>query len=267
MFRDAAKDQPGSFLLGAIASGLFAAIALLFILVTLGLSGLEAAVFAALSGFTLGAFVYRERDLTHANKRMGEGHRSEIAFLEKRIRYYYEQSLVCLVHFDSGTLLVEKSSPGFLQLLRIPSDVKVRGKSIVDLLHISTSRTEAVVSEAQREGEAARNVKLLAEDAEGNQLPVEVTLKYFKETHMVEAAFFYSPCVGGDNVEQVDIARKDLDRFRRGIYRRETRILELKEEVNEILKAAGRKPRYKFDQKTQDTHVPLEKYSSSQETL
>lgn len=267
MSRDAAKEQTGSFLFVAIGTGLSAGIALFFTLAILGLPRLEAGVFAVLSGFTLGAFVYRERDLTHVNDRMREAHGSEIARLESRIQYYYEQSLVCLASFDAGTLLVEKVSPGFLQLLRIPPDLKVRGKPIVDLLHVSASRIETIIGETQREAAEAKTFQLLVEDSQSSQLAIEVTLKYFKDTHMVEAALFVSPSAGGDNVEQVDIARGDLDRFRRGMYRRETRILELKEEVNEILKAAGREPRYKFDQKTQDTPNPLKKYSNSEEAL
>lgn len=43
-----------------------AGIALVFTLTNLGLALLEATVFAALSGFTLGAFVYRERSLTYS---------------------------------------------------------------------------------------------------------------------------------------------------------------------------------------------------------
>lgn len=267
MSRIASKDQTGSFLFVAIGSGLFAGIALLFTLITLGLPRLEAAVFAALSGFTLGAFVYRERDLTSANKRMREEHSSELESLEKRIQYYYDRALVCLAYFDAGTLLVEKVSPGFLQLLRIPPDLKVRGKSIVELLHVSASRIEAIVSEAQRESTGAKTHQLLAADSRGSQFTVEVTFNYIKQNHMVEAAFFVSPFCGDENVEQVDMARKDLERFRRGMYRRETRILELKEEVNEILKAAGREPRYSFDQKTQETPPHFEKFSNNEEGL
>ena len=253
--------------MSAVLSGLFAGIALLFTLSTLGLPRLEAVVFAGLSGFTLGAFVYRERALTYSLDRRREEHRSEVARLEKRVHYYYEESLACLAYFDAGTLLTEKVSPGFLQLFRIPPDLEVRGKPIVDLLHVSASRIETILGEAKRETAKAKTFQVLAENAKGSQLPVEITLKYFKDTHMVEAAFLVAPFSADDHLEQVDVARKDLDRFRRGMYRRETRILELKEEINEILKESGREPRYKFDQKTQDTHIRVEKNSNSEEGL
>ena len=265
MSRESAKDQTGSFLLSAVLSGLFTGIALLFTLSTLGLPRLEALVFAGLSGFTLGAFVYRERALTHALEQRREEHRLEVARLEKRIHHYYGESLVCLAYFDAGTLLTEKVSPGFLQLFRIPPDLEVRGKSIVELLHVSAARVETILGEAKRETANAKSFQLLAEDAKGSQLPVEITLKYFKDTHMVEASFFVAPFSADKDLEQVDVARKDLDRFRRGMYRRETRILELKEEINEILKESGREPRYKFDQKTQDVDIRVEKNAKSEE--
>lgn len=264
MSRDLSKEQIGSFLTVSVFSGLITGIGLLFTLLALGLPRLEAMVFAALSGFTLGAFIFRERSLTHSNDRMRETHRFEVAQLEQRIHYYYDHSLVCLAFFDVGSLLIDKVSPGFLQLLRIPPELDVRGKSIVELLSISPSRMETIVIEAQRERTSVKAHNLIVEDSLGSQLPVEVTAEYFKMTHMVEAAFFASPREGSNDIEEVDIALKDLDRFRRGMYRRETRILELKEEVNEILKAAGKEARYRFDQKTEDTHIPGGDFSDSE---
>lgn len=265
MSRDVAKEQAGSFLLGAIISGLFAGIALVFTLTNLGLALLEATVFAALSGFTLGAFVYRERSLTYLLKQSREAHRAEVARVERCIHHYYEEALVCLAYFDAGTLLTESVSPGFLQLFRIPPDLKVRGKPIVDLIHVSTLRIQGIIKEVQHENPKNKTFQLLAQDSQGKQLNVEVTLKYFRDSHMVEAALFASPFEGVDNFEQVDLAQKDLDRFRRGMYRRETRILELKEEVNETLKTAGREPRYKFDRKTEGTDIPSGNYCNSEE--
>jgi hypothetical protein len=82
---------------------------------------------------------------------------------------------------------------------------------------------------------------------------------------MVEAAFFLNPSPAVQGGEEVDVTSKDLDRFRRGMYRRETRIIELKEEVNEILKEVGKKPRYGFDQKLRDTHFPADRLADKKE--
>ncbi|PXA03951.1 hypothetical protein DDZ13_09950 [Coraliomargarita sinensis] len=263
MSRDVTNEQIGSLWAVTVLSGFFAGIGLFFTLSALGLLQMEAAVFAVLSGFTLGAFVYRERSLTSSNQEIREKHRTEVANLEKRIQYYYDHSLVCLAYFDAGTLLIEKVSPGFLQLLRIPADFSVRGNSIVDLLRISSSKLEKIVSDAKQVGATPHVHLVVAEDAQGSQVTLEVSARYYRDAHMVEMAILVSPSVDREDLEDVDIARKDLDRFRRGMYRRETRILELKEEVNQILKDSGQEPRYRFDQNTEDTHVPMARFTDS----
>lgn len=267
MFSDATKEHPGSILAVSILFGLLSGGAIVFTLSAVGLPLFEASVFAVLSGFTLGAFLYRERALTYSSDRLRNQQRLEVARLEKRIQYYYEDSLSCLAYFDAGTLLIDKVSPGFLQLFRVPSALEVRGKSIVEILRVAPSTFETIVIKAKRELSDEARHYLLAEDSQGEQLPIEFTAKYDRDSHMVEAAFFVSPLSGREEVEKVDIARQDLDRFRRGMYRRETRILELKEEVNDILKEAGQEPRYRFDRKTQDTHSPLFRKSNRQEAL
>jgi hypothetical protein len=258
---DFAKDQTGSFLLSAVLSGLFAGVALFFTLSNLEFSSFGALVFAGLVGGTLGAFVYRERSL----EQRCEEYRWEVARLEERMHHYYEESLACLACFETESLLTEKVSPGFLQLFRIPPGLEVRGKSIVELLQVSAVQFESIVAEAKRTTARGKSFQLLAEDAKGCQLPVEITLKYLKSRHMIEAAFFVASTSAGKNLQQVDVAPEDLDRFRRGMYRRETRILELKEEINWLLRESGQGPRYRFDQKTQDVNLVMGKDAESRE--
>lgn len=265
MSRDPAKEQTGSLYIVSIVVGLISGLAILVALNAVGLPGMEAGVFAVLSGFTTGAFVYRERSLTRSNDISLLEHRAVVTRLEKHIQFYYEESLACLVYFDAVTLSIERVSPGLLQLLRVPVDIHVRGKSIVDLLRVSPSTIEAIVSDSKQGISREGSRTLQAEDAHGRQLMVEVTTKYYNESHMVEVAFFVAPLDECEEVEEVEIALKDLDRFRRGMYRRETRILELKEEMNQILKDAGKEPRYKFDQKTQDAHFSTDKFTERRE--
>jgi hypothetical protein len=266
MSREVPKEQTGSFLMIATIAGLFVGGSLFFTLINLGVPHLETTVFSLLGGFTLGAFVYRERMLTRSDDLIREQHSFDVSRLEKRIEHYYDHSLACLAHFDAGTLLVDKASPGFLQLLSVPPDFTVRGKSIVELLHVSHSQMETIVNESRLEGGVVKGHSIMVEDSRGNRFPLEVTLNYSRETHMVEAAFWVAPVNEKGSAEEGDIAQKDLERFRRGMYRRETRILELKEEVNEILKASGQEPRYRFAQKAQDTQVPLSRMSNIEKT-
>jgi hypothetical protein len=53
-----------------------------------------------------------------------------------------------------------------------------------------------------------------------------------------------SPVNNDDRIADLVAAQKDLDRFRKGMFRRETRILELKKEVNAIRREAGLPVRY-----------------------
>lgn len=261
----AANQNTISYIVISLVAGLSSGAAIVFTLSALGLPSMEAGVFGLLSGFTLGAFIYRERSLTSAFERFRSDKNHELVRYEKQIYYYYNRSLVCLAYFDAGNLLVDKVSPGFLQLLRIPPDVNVCGKSIVELLHVSASHFEAIVSEAQHEKYNSKPYKLKLQDTEANQIHVEVTLEYVKDKHMVEAAFFVNPNQAEDEVDEVDVTTQDLDRFRRGMYRREIRIIELKEEVNEILKEVGKEPRYGFDNKLKDTHFPADKIVENEE--
>ena len=265
MSLSAPEQNMASLVVLSLIAGLSACLAVFFTLSALGLLHMEAAVFSLLSGFTLGAFVYRERSLTNTFERFRSEMNHDLVRYEKQIHYYYSRSLACLAYFDAGTLLIDKVSPGFLQLLRIPSDLNVRGKSIYELLHLSPSMMEAIVSEAQLNDPNQKPHSLKLQDSEGNKLQVEVTLEYAKEQHMVEAAFFVYPSSSTQDDEEVDITSKDLDRFRRGMYRRETRIIELKEEVNEILKEAGKEPRYGFDRKLEDKNFPIDKISDNTE--
>ena len=251
----------------SLIAGLFTTLAIIVALSALGLQRMEAAVFAILSGFTLAAFVYRERSLTNTFKDFRRDKNDQLVRYEKQIEYYYSRSLACLVYFDAGSLLVDRTSPGFLQLLRIPPELNVRGKSIVELLRVKASSVEALVSESQHHTYDQKPHHIQVQDAEGNSLSLEVTLDYLKDQHMVEAAFLPSPEATVEDAEDVDITSKDLDRFRRGMYRRETRIIELKEEINDILKEAGKEPRYGFDLKTKGSNFPADKFSEEGERL
>lgn len=144
--------------------------------------------------------------------------------------------------------------------------MKTRGKSIAELLKIAPSKMEAIVSQIQRERNPSQQHSLVVEDAVGNQLSVLMTADYHPDVHMVEAAFFISPTQDRKEMERMENARKDLDRFRRGMYRRETRILELKEEVNEVLRENGKPGRYRTDIHTEDTNFSDTRDDSSKES-
>ncbi|MDP4609700.1 MAG: hypothetical protein NWT02_00755 [Opitutales bacterium] len=75
---------------------------------------------------------------------------------------------------------------------------------------------------------------------------------YLEESDRVEAAFFVSN-LKVDEFEEIEQISDDLERFRKGMVRREERILELKAEVNELMAAAKESPRYRVDANSDDT--------------
>ena len=80
--------------------------------------------------------------------------------------------------------------------------------------------------------------------AEGFSTNAVISGQYFPDDHVIEAAFFVHPINNAERMADLGTAQKDLQRFRKGMFRRETRILELKEEVNEICREAGLPNRY-----------------------
>lgn len=250
------QKMPGLYAI-TLVCGFFSGVAIYSALSVLNLPQLESGVFALLGGFTVGAFVYRERSLTLSFEHFRNENSRLIARYEKQIYYYYSRSLAPLVCFDASTLLVDKASPGFLQLLRASSDLNVRGKSIEDLLGVPRSSLDAMVSECRREQFAHIPQQLNIKDAAGHEFLAEVALEYVKDQHMVEATFFVSPSLQSDESDMVDISDGNLERYRKGLFRRETRIIELKEEVNRILEEVGREPRYTFGQMKQGIDFPI----------
>jgi hypothetical protein len=80
--------------------------------------------------------------------------------------------------------------------------------------------------------------------ADGFSTNAVISGQYSPADHIVEAAFFVHPVNNAERVADLGAAQKDLERFRKGMFRRETRILELKEEVNGIRREAGLPARY-----------------------
>ncbi len=253
MYQKNSQQQADGCLIPGIATGFFSGVVAFFTLSAVGLPQMETVVIAVLSALTIGAFICRERSLANSLKHLSHRYSNEIELLENRIRDYYDNSLACLAYFDAGTLWVGKVSPGFLHALRIPADLTVSAKPLPELLRVAPSSIEAVVTKAQRGAHSGFVHCLTVEDWRGFPLEIEMTAVYCQQTHMVEASFIVSQVQAeeeGDN--PLAPGAKDLERFRRGMYRRETRILELKEEVNNALKAAGEAPRYQIDQSTKE---------------
>lgn len=257
MSQRAEEKNTGGLIFAALVSGLFTAAALGLVLSMMGVSRLETGVFAILSAATISAFVYRERSLTRTLAHRDMQRRMEVSKLDSKLDNLYNHSVACIAYFDAGTLSVDLFSPGLLKLLRLAPDYPARGKSMAELLRVPHSKMEVLVDQVQRPMASDTQHELLAEDSFGCQLQLVMQAHYDPEVHMVTASFLTQPVQDKEELMEMENARKDLDRFRRGMYRRESRILELKEEVNELLIASGQEGRYRVDRTMDDTRTPI----------
>ena len=191
------------------------------------------------------SFVWIERSLVSQFKEKEFMLGIEVTRLQEFQDCLYSHSMACLVRFDAGTLIIDRASPGFIKMLRMPMESELRGQNLEVLLGVNTLMLESVV-ELIKQGEEAlgKEAKLEIMSADGFRTNAVISGQYSPEDHIVEAAFFVDPVNNAERIADLGALQKDLERFRKGMFRRETRILELKEEVNEVRRNAGLPARY-----------------------
>ena len=191
------------------------------------------------------SFVWIERSLVSQIKEKEFMLGIEVTRLQEFQDCLYSHSMACLVRFDAGTLIIDRASPGFIKMLRMPMESELRGQNLEVLLGVNTLMLESVV-ELIKQGEEAlgKEAKLEIMSADGFRTNAVISGQYSPEDHIVEAAFFVDPVNNAERIADLGALQKDLERFRKGMFRRETRILELKEEVNEVRRNAVLPARY-----------------------
>ncbi len=248
---------PLSAFILALSTGVFACIAISTVLVVLGVPTLEACVFAALGGLTISCFVWIERGLT---AQVNEKERQLSFEVTRRLESQnklYSRSLACFVRFDAGTLIIDQASPGFIKMLRMPTDSQLRGQRLEEVLGVNPLKLESVVDSIKQGDSSVKQPKVEILSADGFTTHALLSGQYYPEEHIVEAAFFVPPVKNAERVADLEAAQKDLDRFRKGMFRRETRILELKEEVNHLCKEHNMPSRYQTDRSSDDSKLPF----------
>ena len=238
------QDLPFSAFVLALFLGVFSSLAIATGLIVIDAPAWGIYLFAALGGVTAASFVWIERSLVFQIKEKELLLGFEVARRQEFQDYLYSHSMACLVRFDAGTLIIDRASPGFIKMLRMPMESELRGQSLDVLLGVNSLKLESVV-ELIKQGEASvKEPKLELMSAEGFSTNAVISGQYFPDDHVIEAAFFVHPINNAERMADLGTAQKDLQRFRKGMFRRETRILELKEEVNEICREAGLPNRY-----------------------
>lgn len=230
-----------------------AVVALLFWLVLpLLIDAKAGVVFAAcLVGIFVGAYVYRERALVRSLQAIEISYLDEASAHNARLEHLYMQSLACLVEFDANTLKIDRASIGFFDLLGVGSDVDLRGNNLEQVLGVETADLESMVGHISKGSRGLRQ-PIQCRRQDGKYIDLLMSAYYLEESDRIEAAFFVANLEVEDS-EDIEQISGDLERFRKGMVRREERILELKSEVNELLVEAQESPRYRVDANSDDT--------------
>jgi hypothetical protein len=238
------QDFPFSAFILALFLGVFSSLAIATGLIVIDAPAWGIYLFAALGGVTTASFVWIERSLVFQIKEKELLLGLEVTRQQEFQDYLYSHSMACLVRFDAGTLIIDRASPGFIKMLRMPMESELRGQSLDVLLGVNSLKLESMVELIKQSGASVKEPKLELMSAEGFSMNAVISGQYFPDDHVVEAAFFVHPINNAERMADLGAAQKDLQRFRKGMFRRETRILELKEEVNEICREAGLPTRY-----------------------
>ena len=238
------QDLPFSAYILALFLGVFSSLAIATGLIVIDAPAWGIYLFAALGGVTTASFVWIERSLVFQIKEKELLLGLEVTRQQKFQDFLYSHSMACLVRFDAGTLIIDRASPGFIKMLRMPMESELRGQSLDVLLGVNSLKLESVVELIKQGGALVKEPKLELMSIEGFSTNAVISGQYFPDDHVIEAAFFVHPINNAERMADLETAQKDLERFRKGMFRRETRILELKEEVNEICREAGLPNRY-----------------------
>ena len=212
---------------------------------------LVSVILAAFIACLFGAFISRERSLVRGLDLLARKHCAQVSQMDARLNGLYVDSVACLVTFDVGTLHVDRASPGFFDVLGLSTECSIRGAQLGELLGAEAMQLDSFVSQI-RTGAMRVHEEFECKRADGKPLKFLISGCYLPHLDAIEAALYRQPIKtnGSRDVEQVT---EDLERFRKGMVRREGRILELKGEVNRLLAGAGESVRYQVDDCTDDS--------------
>ena len=238
------QDLPLSAFILALFLGVFSSLAIATGLIVIDSPAWGTYLFSALGGVTIASFIWIERSLVSQIKEKEFMLGLEVNRLQEFEDCLYSHSMACLVRFDAGTLIIDRASPGFIKMLRMSMESELRGQNLEVLLGVNTLMLESVVELIKRGEASGKEAKLEIMSADGFSTNAVISGQYTPEDHIVNAAFFVDPVNNAERIADLGAVQKDLERFRKGMFRRETRILELKEEVNEVRREAGLPARY-----------------------
>ena len=244
-------SSPSYYYLVGVVAAIFTFAALCLVFSRIGVAPMETIIFASLSALLVGVFICRERTLVFDLAQEERKHASQLRLEVERIDELYVNSVACLVTFDAGTLLIDRVSPGFFDLLSISAKKELVGAPLEEVLGVDSTHLTSVVYQI-KVGTIGVREEIICKRSDGKPVVLLITGRYIAHLHLVEAAFYRLPRKTAE-LGEYERVMDDLERFKKGILRREGRVLELKGEVNQLLKEAGQPVRYRVDSMTDDS--------------
>ena len=231
--------------------GLFAFGLGLMVVSQLGLAVVESTVIASLVGGLVAVFIYRERSLLKRISVLENEQLKEFGLISQRLENFYENEVGAIVLFDASALIVERASPGFYRLLGYEESNSGPSARLWELLKIPSARLETMVDRVHNESGTALEV-LDCKNNSDEPIRLRMVARLIRELNSIEASF-EPVALGNEDRIRMEETIADLERFRRGMVRREERILELKGEVNQLAREHGEAPRYRVDDRSEDS--------------
>ena len=264
MFVDSQSDSNVSnssyhALVGLVA-GVIAFATLSLVFTRNGLDLAETVIFACLGAVAVSVFVCRERALVHELAVAERRHVQQLGVESERIDDIYANSVASLVIFAAGTLHIERASSGFFELLGISSSKDLSGAHLEEVLGVDSTRIASIVHQIKT-GTISVREEIACKHVNGDSIKLLISGRYLPHLHLVEAAFSLVPRKLSSLADHERVMN-DLERFKKGIVRRENRVLELKGEVNQLLNEVHQPARYQVDSMTDDSDFVRDALSS-----
>ena len=205
------QDFPFSAFILALFLGVFSSLAIATGLIVIDAPAWGIYLFAALGGVTAASFVWIERSLVFQIKEKELLLGLEVTRQQEFQDCLYSHSMACLVRFDAGTLIIDRASPGFIKMLRMPMESELRGQSLNVLLGVNRLKLESVVELIKQGGALVKEPKLELMSAEGFSTNAVISGQYFPDDHVVEAAFFVHPINNAERMADLGLLKRTFN--------------------------------------------------------
>ena len=216
------------------------------------LSNFENTILSVFAAFGVTLFIIRDRYLGNQLKSLESKYLSIITSHKERIESIYSSHSICCAVIDIVTLELLRASPVFYDLCSIEKNSDTKGINFISLLKIESDTMHSYF-EQLKNGADDSVTKVNAVGSNDITLCLIISGRILADGHSAELIIFNSPCELVDSDER-QLMVAELDRYSQGVISRESRILDLKKEVNDLLVESGQVSRYKVDSKSNDSN-------------